>query len=115
MLYIDSCLHIVADHPGSLAVGRHCMSIWTGQRDLPTRRGLNGEDIGTDVPPGACRDTILPDAACPEISSRNCDREAQFVRHPLEIFRCSGCRVERVGRYGDRGFHALLRDAISEE
>ena len=43
MLYIDSCLHIVADNPGSRAVGRHCMSIWTGQRDLPTRRGVNGD------------------------------------------------------------------------
>jgi hypothetical protein len=36
------------------------------------------------------------DAACPGISSRYCDREAQFVRapatRPLEIFRCSGCR-----------------------
>ena len=41
--YIDSCLLIVADNPGSLAVGRHCMSIWIGQQDLPTRRGLNGD------------------------------------------------------------------------
>jgi hypothetical protein len=49
------------------------------------------------MPPGAgggcaCRNAILPDAACPEISSRSCDREAQLVRRPLEVFRCSGCR-----------------------
>ena len=43
MLYVDSCLRIVADNPGSLTVGRHCMSIWNGQRDLPTQRGLNGD------------------------------------------------------------------------
>ena len=43
MLCIDSRLHIVADNPSSLAIGRHCTSIWIGQRDLVIRRGLNGD------------------------------------------------------------------------
>jgi SOS response associated peptidase (SRAP) len=36
-------LHIVADDAGAFAAGRHCASIWIGQRDLPIRRGLNGD------------------------------------------------------------------------
>jgi hypothetical protein len=28
---------------GAFAAGRHCASIWIGQRDLPIWRGLNGD------------------------------------------------------------------------
>src|SRR5215469_14375778 len=43
VLDVDGGLHIVADDAGAFAAGRHCASIWIGQRDLPIWRGLNGD------------------------------------------------------------------------
>jgi len=43
VLDIDGGLHIVADDAGAFAAGRHCASIWIGQRDLPIWRDLNGD------------------------------------------------------------------------
>src|SRR5262249_54097513 len=35
VLDVDGGLHVVADDAGAFASGRHCASIWIGQRDLP--------------------------------------------------------------------------------
>src|SRR5260370_35496701 len=43
VLGVDGGLHIVADDAGAFAAGRHCASIWIGQRDLPIWRDLNGD------------------------------------------------------------------------
>ena len=43
VLDIDGGLHVVANGAGAFATGRHCASTWIGQRDLPIRRGLNGD------------------------------------------------------------------------
>jgi len=43
VLGVDGGLYIVADDAGAFAAGRHCASIWIGQRDLPVWRGLNGD------------------------------------------------------------------------
>ena len=43
VLDVDGGLHVVADKAGAFAAGCHCASIWIGQRDLPIRRGLNGD------------------------------------------------------------------------
>lgn len=43
VLGVDGDLHVVADDAGAFAAGRHCASIWIGQRDLLIRRSLNGD------------------------------------------------------------------------
>src|SRR3981081_868820 len=43
VLDVNGGLHIVADDAGAFAAGRHCASVWIGQRDLPIWRGLNGD------------------------------------------------------------------------